>query len=106
MTQGYAPSGVLAAYEEKLAINLRYLEGLSFRTDLWIAMRTAVWMLQRRGVAVARTRGAEVGDLAARTVRGAEYGQAYLGGDVVTAASFASPVASPPSSSGTFETGT
>jgi lipopolysaccharide/colanic/teichoic acid biosynthesis glycosyltransferase len=48
VTQGYTGRDV-AAYAEKLAINRRYLAGLSFRLDLEILARTALWMLRGRG---------------------------------------------------------
>jgi lipopolysaccharide/colanic/teichoic acid biosynthesis glycosyltransferase len=49
VTQGYTDDGDERAYREKLALNRRYRDGLSFALDCAILARTAVWMLRGRG---------------------------------------------------------
>ncbi len=48
ITQGYTGFDV-EAYSEKLAINERYMQSVSFGKDLSILLRTAVWMVRGRG---------------------------------------------------------
>ncbi len=48
ITQGYTGRSV-AAYSEKLAINLDYIERMSLGLDLQIVLRTIIWMLRGRG---------------------------------------------------------
>jgi lipopolysaccharide/colanic/teichoic acid biosynthesis glycosyltransferase len=48
VTQGYTGRDV-AAYAEKLAINLAYVERMSLRFDLEILARTGLWMLRGKG---------------------------------------------------------
>jgi lipopolysaccharide/colanic/teichoic acid biosynthesis glycosyltransferase len=49
VTQGYTDHGDERAYGEKLRLNRRYREELSFGLDLAILLRTALWMLRGRG---------------------------------------------------------
>lgn len=48
ITQGYTGQEV-AAYAEKLAINLEYMRTMSLLGDVEIVVRTAVWMVRGRG---------------------------------------------------------
>ena len=49
ITQGYTEGGDERAYHEKLDLNQRYREQLSFGLDCTILLRTALWMLRGRG---------------------------------------------------------
>jgi lipopolysaccharide/colanic/teichoic acid biosynthesis glycosyltransferase len=49
ITQGYTEGGDEEAYRQKLELNRRYRESLSFTGDCAILLRTALWMLRGRG---------------------------------------------------------